>query len=297
VPAIPQHPHLYHGKPIPNNTPTFQPPTHNLPPHQSALYNSALRQSKSIRSDLASLTASPGPNPALQGQLATSLTSFARTLDDYQRSVDVELVPSKATKGAERIATFRSELLDFKAQFAELKHEKEAQSHVADRSELLGRRPHASQTPENPYSDAAMRAGADAAAGSSSNPLFRTSNPNFVPGQNGANSYSAYQSPYGLGTDQTRENHALREQNFFGSANSTLDEYLERGRDVLGSLSDQREMLKGTQRKLYSVGTTMGISGDTIRMVERRAKEDKWIFWGGVVVFCGFVWFVLRWFR
>jgi Golgi SNAP receptor complex protein 2 len=48
---------------------------------------------------------------------------------------------------------------------------------------------------------------------------------------------------------------------------------------------------------LYSVGTTMGISGDTIRMVERRAKEDKWIFWGGVLVFCVFVYFVLRWFR
>merc|ERR1711974_430263 len=160
--------------------------------------------------------------------------------------------------------------------------------------EPLGRRPHASQTPENPYSDAAMKA---SGAGSSSNPLFRTSNPNFVPGQSGANSYSAYQSPYGLGTDQTRENHALREQNFFGSANSTLDEYLERGRAVLGDLGDQREMLKGTQRKLYSVGTTMGISGDTIRMVERRAKEDKWIFWGGVLVFCVFVYFVLKWFR
>ena len=97
-----------------------------------------------------------------------------------------------------------------------------------------------------------------------------------------------------MGTDQTRENHALREQNFFGSANSTLDEYLERGRAVLGDLGDQREMLKGTQRKLYSVGTTMGISGDTIRMVERRAKEDKWIFWGGVLVFCVFVYFVLK---
>lgn len=141
-----------------------------------------------------------------------------------------------------------------------------------------------------------MRASGGGGA-SSSNPLFRTSNPNFVAGQSGGNSYSAYQSPYGLGTDQSRENHALREQNFFGSANATLDEYLERGRAVLGDLGDQREMLKGTQRKLYSVGTTMGISGDTIRMVERRAKEDKWIFWGGVLVFCVFVYFVLKWFR
>lgn len=257
------------------------------------MYNSALRQSKSIRADLTSLSNSPGSNAALQGQITTSLTSFARTLDDYQRSIDVELVPDKAAKGKDRIANFRTELLEFRSQFAELKHTKEEQGHAADRSELLGRRPHTSQTPENPYSDAAMKAG----SASSSNPLFRTSNPNFTPGQSGVNSYSAYQSPYGLGNDQSRENHALREQSFFGSANTTLDEYLERGRAVLGDLGDQREMLKGTQRKLYSVGTTMGISGDTIRMVERRAKEDKWIFWGGVVVFCLFVYFVLKWLR
>ena len=104
------------------------------------------------------------------------------------------------------------------------------------------------------------------------NPLFRTSNPNFQPGSSGANSYSAYQSPYGLGADEARENHALRENSFFSQANNTLDEYIDRGRVVLGDLGDQREVLKNTQRKLYNVGTTLGISGDTIRMVERRAK-------------------------
>lgn len=81
------------------------------------------------------------------------------------------------------------------------------------------------------------------------------------------------------------------------STNAQLDEYLERGRAVLGDLGQQREILKGTQRKLYSVGTTLGISGDTIRMVERRAKQDKWIFWGGVLVFFGFCWAVLHFLR
>ncbi len=66
---------------------------------------------------------------------------------------------------------------------------------------------------------------------------------------------------------------------------------------MLGDLGQQKEMLKGTQRRLYSVANTLGISGDTIRMVERRSKQDKWIFWGGVVVFCIFCYLVLRWFR
>jgi DNA-binding XRE family transcriptional regulator len=79
--------------------------------------------------------------------------------------------------------------------------------------------------------------------------------------------------------------------------NSQLDEYLERGRAVLGNLGEQREMLKGTQKKLYSVATTLGVSGDTIRMVERRAKKDKWIFWAGVIVFFGFCWLVIHYLR
>lgn len=263
---------------------------------QSAVYNSALRQSKAIRADLEALSSNTAANPvALQGQITTSITSFSRTLDDYQRAISDELVPDKAEKGKERISNFRNELSDFKSRFAELKHEREQQQQFQNRNELLGRRPHASHTPENPYADAAISSGAG--RGENMNPLFRTSNPNFTPGANGPNSYSSYQSPYGLGGDQARENHALRENSFFSSSNQTLDEYLERGRAVLADLGDQREMLKGTQRKLYDVGATLGISGDTIRMVERRAKEDKFIFWGGVVVFIIFVYFVLRWLR
>lgn len=103
---------------------------------------------------------------------------------------------------------------------------------------------------------------------------------------------------YGMGSnDVTREDHALREQNFFASTNSALDEYIARGQAVLGDLGTQREMLKGTQKKLYSVANTLGVSGDTIRMIERRAREDKWIFWAGVVIFFGFCWLCLHFLR
>lgn len=81
------------------------------------------------------------------------------------------------------------------------------------------------------------------------------------------------------------------------STHAQLDEYLERGRAVLGDLGQQREMLKGTQRKLYSVANTLGVSGDTIRMVERRAKQDKWIFWSAVLIFFGFCWAVMHFLR
>lgn len=81
------------------------------------------------------------------------------------------------------------------------------------------------------------------------------------------------------------------------STNAQLDEYLERGRAVLGDLGQQREILKGTQRKLYNVANTLGVSGDTIRRVERRAKQDKWVFWGGALCFFGFCWLVIYYLR
>lgn len=81
------------------------------------------------------------------------------------------------------------------------------------------------------------------------------------------------------------------------STNVQLDEYLERGRAVLGNLGHQREILKGTQKRLYSVANTLGVSGDTIRMVERKAKQDKWIFWGGAIIFFAFCWLVIHYLR
>jgi len=95
----------------------------------------------------------------------------------------------------------------------------------------------------------------------------------------------------------SRESHALREQQFFAGAHSTLDDYIARGQAVLGNLGEQREIMKGTQRRLYSVANTLGVSGDTIRMVERRAREDRWIFGGGVVVFFVFCWLCLHYLR
>jgi Golgi SNAP receptor complex protein 2 len=107
-------------------------------------------------------------------------------------------------------------------------------------------------------------------------------------------------SSLSFGTGQqtaSRESHALREQDFFQRGNAQLDEYLERGRAVLGDLGAQREVLKGTQKKLYSVANTLGVSGDTIRMVERRAKQDKWIFGAGVIIFFASCWLVLHFLR
>ncbi|KAH8165984.1 hypothetical protein CIB48_g2260 [Xylaria polymorpha] len=228
-------------------------------------FNSALKQSTSIKRDLANLSSPDGaPTPAALGSLSASLTSFSRTLDEYSALAKQELNPAKQEKAHERLRNFRGELTQFRAQLDGLKAQREDAAHDQNRSELLGRRPFTTSTPENPYANATTAGAA---------PRRR---------------------PAG---DYTREAHAMREQNFFATTNTALDDYIARGQAVLGDLGAQRDMLKNTQRRLYSVANTLGISGDTIRMIERRAKQDKWIFWAGVVVFFGFCWLVIHFLR
>jgi len=203
------------------------------------------------------------------------LTAFTRTLDDYQNLSRNELVHEKKEKAQERIKNFRAHLASYRTQFDQLKKEREASVTAQSRSELLGRRPHHAATPENPYAQ----------------PRSNQSVWQPAPGSQSGLQFGAGPETYG------REEHALREQNFFNTANAQIDEYLERGRAVLGDLGQQRDLLKGTQKKLYSVANTLGVSGDTIRMVERRAKQDKWIFWAGAAVFFLFCFLVIRYLR
>lgn len=258
---------------------------------QNTAFNSALKQSTSIRKDLSALVspsytsnnADPSQppasalTPAALGSLSASLTAFARTLDEYNALARQELNPAKQEKALERIRNFRAELHDYRGQFDGLKAARDEVVQTQNRAELLGRRPFVTSTPENPYANAAATTSSSSGYG--------------VPGGGHARSGS------GGGGDVSREAHVVREQNFFASTNSALDEYIARGQAVLGDLGSQRETLKGAQKRLYDVAGTLGLSGNTIRMIERRAKQDKWIFWAGVIVFFLFCWLVLHYLR
>ncbi|KAL2120228.1 hypothetical protein VTJ04DRAFT_4254 [Mycothermus thermophilus] len=270
-------------------------------------FNSALKQRTAIRRDLDALS-KPFPNdadpsqpprpltPAALGSLSASLAAFSRTVDEYSALAKQELNTAKQEKAFERIREFRAEIAEFRTRIDALKAAREEAQLAEARSELLGRRPFAAATPENPYaassSASASGYGYAGGGGGGGGHARTTSIAEAGLGLSGRTG----SSPFGSG-DAAREAHALREQRFFASTHAALDEYIARGQAVLGDLNQQREMLKSTQRKLYSVGNTLGISGDTIRMIERRAKEDKWIFFGGVVVFFLFCWLVLHYLR
>lgn len=206
--------------------------------------------------------------------MSASIASFTKTLDEYQSFARQEIVPKKQEEAFDRLKRFREDLSDFRSQVDSLKKAREEAQHQDNRHELLGRRPY-NATPENPYANATT-----------------TTQSTFQPRHNTSH------GPLTTGTDdEVREAHAFREQNFFANTNQALDEYIARGQAVLGDLGHQREVLKSTQKRLYSVANTLGVSGDTIRMVERRAREDKWIFFAGVIIFFLFCWLVLHFLR
>ncbi|KAL7811216.1 hypothetical protein V8C44DRAFT_358388 [Trichoderma aethiopicum] len=240
-------------------------------------YNTVLRQSKAIRSDLANLESKPAPTPADIGSVSVSLTSFSKSLDEYHSLARQELVPKKQEEAYERVKRFREELSEFRAKLDVVKRAREEAQHHHNRSELLGRRPY-NATPENPYASAAPTT---------------TTHSSFQPRHTSSHSASL---TTGAG-DDLREAHAFREQNFFNNTNHALDDFIARGQAVLGDLGQQRETLKNTQKRLYGIANTLGVSGDTIRMVERRAREDKWIFVAGVIAFFLFCWLVIHFLR
>jgi Golgi SNAP receptor complex protein 2 len=78
-----------------------------------------------------------------------------------------------------------------------------------------------------------------------------------------------------------REEYALREHSFIRESEGLIDSYIAQGQAVLGNLVEQRGMLKGAKRRLLDSANTLGVSRETISWVERRTKQDAFIFFGG----------------
>ncbi|MBW0532526.1 hypothetical protein O181_072241, partial [Austropuccinia psidii MF-1] len=91
-----------------------------------------------------------------------------------------------------------------------------------------------------------------------------------------------------------RTHSALDEHQFLSQTNNTLDAYIAQGQAILGNLGDQRDMLKGTQKRLRSAANVLGLSRETIQFIERRSKGDFIIFGLGVFVTLLAFYYILR---
>lgn len=73
----------------------------------------------------------------------------------------------------------------------------------------------------------------------------------------------------------SREQHALREHSFIQNSETQLDAFIAQGQEVLNNLVDQRQMLKGTQKRLLDAANTLGLSRNVIGWIERRRYAGR----------------------
>lgn len=78
--------------------------------------------------------------------------------------------------------------------------------------------------------------------------------------------------------------YAIQHQNSLQNAHRGVDEMLHTGANSLESLRSQRMTLKGAHRRIMDMGNTLGLSNHTMKLIERRVKEDKVILILGMVV-------------
>ena len=79
---------------------------------------------------------------------------------------------------------------------------------------------------------------------------------------------------------------ALHHNQRMHSTNRQVDELIGTGTSILSSLRDQRGTLKGIQRRVLDMMTTLGLSNTVMRLIDRRAHQDKFILFGGMLVTC-----------
>lgn len=230
----------------------------------NSLYTSGVRQTSSIQADLERLR--NGDNsPALFGQISASLAAMHRTIDDYDAMAKREMIKAKQEKAQMRVQKFRTDYTELRSQFERLKSDTNEEKQAAERAELL----FSSSGTTHSMSDPRRRF--------QNTPAQSTLHPGLRPQEHS-------ESPFRPQTGFTlREQHALDEHTFIQNAHDRLDEILAQGQDVFGNLVDQRNILKGTQRRLLDAANTMGLSREVIGWIERRSTQDMYIFFGGAI--------------
>lgn len=108
---------------------------------------------------------------------------------------------------------------------------------------------------------------------------------------------AASENPYAAPGSISRSEGLAHEGDILSHASQQLDEFIESGRAALGDITSQNDMLRKTQQAMVKVASTLGISRESVRKVERRAKEDKWFFYGGITVLLVLFWLIVRWFK
>lgn len=78
--------------------------------------------------------------------------------------------------------------------------------------------------------------------------------------------------------------HSVQHNMSLQNANRGVDDMLRSGSSILENMREQRNTLKGAHRRMIDIANTLGLSNTTMRLIERRASEDKYILFGGMFI-------------
>lgn len=231
----------------------------------NSLYNHGIKQTQLLTKDLSSFESNVSTSPlSLQGSITTSLAAFRKTVKEYGDLVN----QNKSTeddanaKHEQRLGKFQQDLQSFSSKFETLKKQRENIQHEANKQELLGRRHHAGLEPSN-----------------------------------------ASDNPYGANNGVQQQQQMSQQEGLFNERMSLargtqqLDQILEMGQQTFEDLVEQNDILRKLGAKFEELLITLGVSQGTIKRIEKRAKQDKWLFWGGVILMFVIFWYILRVFR
>lgn len=87
---------------------------------------------------------------------------------------------------------------------------------------------------------------------------------------------------------------ALQHNSRLTNVNRDMDEMLTTGSYMMSNLREQHSALKGAQRKILDVANTLGLSNTVLRLIERRAYQDKYVLFGGMILSCVIMWLVWK---
>ena len=82
----------------------------------------------------------------------------------------------------------------------------------------------------------------------------------------------------------------------YQDADQNVDEMLNAGTSILGSLRSQGSILRGTRKKILDLTNTLGLSNTLIRFIERRLTQDRYIFYGGMIFVVVVLYLLLSWY-
>lgn len=78
--------------------------------------------------------------------------------------------------------------------------------------------------------------------------------------------------------------YSLQHHNSMLNANRGVDDMLMSGHSTLDNLKSQRDKLKGVGKRILDIGNTLGLSNHTMRVIEKRISEDKYVLYVGMAV-------------